>query len=65
VLGVDERRDAAGGLRVGDRVQRDSGFTGGFRTVDPSATSRAIEPVGMTEIGWRISSPSRITEPLP
>ena len=34
VLGVDERRDAAGRLGVGHRVQRDGGFTGGFRTID-------------------------------
>ncbi len=34
VLGVDERRDAAGGLGVGDRVQRDGGLTRGFRAVD-------------------------------
>jgi hypothetical protein len=34
VLGVDERRDAARGLRVGHRVQRDGGLTGGLRSVD-------------------------------
>ena len=31
----------------------------------PSATSSAIEPVGMTSIGARPSSPSRMIEPLP
>ncbi|SHV54563.1 Uncharacterised protein [Mycobacteroides abscessus subsp. abscessus] len=31
----------------------------------PSATSSAMEPVGITEMGWRTSSPSRMTEPLP
>src|SRR5882672_7520197 len=31
----------------------------------PSATSRAIEPVGITAIGACPFSPSRITEPLP
>ena len=31
----------------------------------PSATSSAIEPVGITSIGTRTSSPSRMTEPLP
>ena len=31
----------------------------------PSATSRAMDPVGMTSIGARTSSPRRITEPLP
>jgi hypothetical protein len=30
----------------------------------PSATSSAIEPVGMTPIGTRTSSPRRMTEPL-
>jgi hypothetical protein len=34
VLGVDERRDAAGGLGVGYRVQCDGGLTRGFRAVD-------------------------------
>ena len=27
--------------------------------------SRAIEPVGMTSTGTRVSSPRRMTEPLP
>ena len=31
----------------------------------PSATSSAIEPVGITSIGARASSPRRMTEPLP
>src|SRR5215213_7241262 len=31
----------------------------------PRATSRATEPVGMTSIGARTSSPRRMTEPLP
>ena len=31
----------------------------------PSATSRAIEPVGITSTGARSSLPSRMTEPLP
>src|SRR4051812_46207278 len=31
----------------------------------PRAMSRAIEPVGITSIGARTSSPSRMTEPLP
>src|SRR3954451_12494507 len=31
----------------------------------PRATSRAIEPVGMTSIGGRLFSPRRITDPLP
>src|SRR4051812_23069098 len=31
----------------------------------PSATSRAIDPVGITSIGARVSSPSRMTAPLP
>src|SRR5215207_7373978 len=31
----------------------------------PSATSRAIEPVGMTSTGARSSLPRRMTEPLP
>src|SRR3954451_19651713 len=31
----------------------------------PSATSRAIDPVGITSIGGRLSSPRRITDPLP
>src|SRR6266851_5014101 len=31
----------------------------------PSATSRAIDPVGITSIGARPSSPSRMIEPLP
>ena len=34
VLGVDERGDAAGCLRVRHRVQRDRGLTAGLRTVD-------------------------------
>ena len=34
VLGVDERRDTAGGLGVGHRVQGDGGLTRGFRAVD-------------------------------
>ena len=34
VLGVDERRDAAGGLRVGDRVQGHRRLAGGLRAVD-------------------------------
>src|SRR5574340_299338 len=35
------------------------------RPPTPSATSSAIDPVGITEIGCRASSPRRITEPLP
>ena len=31
----------------------------------PRATSRAIDPVGITSIGARTSSPRRITDPLP
>src|ERR1700749_2437751 len=31
----------------------------------PSATSRAIDPVGITSTGTRACSPSRMTEPLP
>src|SRR5579859_1151852 len=31
----------------------------------PSATSSAIDPVGITSIGSRVSSPRRMTEPLP
>src|SRR5215212_10137851 len=31
----------------------------------PSARSREIDPVGITWIGTRVSSPRRITEPLP
>ena len=31
----------------------------------PSATSSAIDPVGITSIGARASSPSRMIEPLP
>src|SRR6186713_1856490 len=31
----------------------------------PRAMSRAIDPVGMTSMGARTSSPNRITEPLP
>src|ERR1700691_2642491 len=31
----------------------------------PSATSRAIDPVGMTSIGALTSSPRRMTAPLP
>ena len=31
----------------------------------PSATSSAIEPVGITSTGTRVSSPRRMTEPLP
>ena len=31
----------------------------------PSATSSAIAPVGITSIGARASSPSRMIEPLP
>src|SRR5215469_9356426 len=31
----------------------------------PRATSRAIEPVGITSTGTRACSPSRMTEPLP
>ena len=31
----------------------------------PRATSRATDPVGMTETGGRVSSPRRMTEPLP
>ena len=34
VLGVDERRDAAGALGVGDGVQRERGLAGGLRAVD-------------------------------
>jgi hypothetical protein len=34
VLGVDERRDAPGGLRVGHRVQRHRGLAAGLRAVD-------------------------------
>ena len=35
------------------------------RPPTPSATSSAIDPVGTTPIGGRVSSPRRITEPLP
>ena len=31
----------------------------------PRATSRAIDPVGITSTGTRVSSPSRMIEPLP
>src|SRR5437660_1737695 len=31
----------------------------------PSATSSAIDPVGITSIGARVSSPRRMTAPLP
>ena len=31
----------------------------------PSATSSAIDPVGITSMGARASSPSRMIEPLP
>src|SRR5450759_933957 len=31
----------------------------------PRATSRAMDPVGMTSMGTRTSAPSRITAPLP
>ena len=34
VLGVDERRDTAGSLGVGHRMQGDGGLTRGFRAVD-------------------------------
>src|SRR3954447_8139095 len=34
MLGVDERGDAAGPLRVGDRVQRNRGLAARLRTVD-------------------------------
>ncbi len=34
MLGVDERRDAAGSLGIGHRVQRHGGLTRGFRAVD-------------------------------
>ena len=77
VLGVDERRDAARLLRVGHGVQRHGGLAASSpgrrsrrsgragRPPMPSATSRAIEPVGITSTGTRASSPSRMTVPLP
>ena len=34
VLGVDERRDAAGGLRLGDDLQRERGLAGRLRAED-------------------------------
>src|SRR5947208_1369895 len=33
-LGIDEGADAAGLLRLGEAVQRERGFAGGFRPVD-------------------------------
>jgi len=76
VFCVDERADAALGLRAGNRMQCDSGLAGGFRTVDfddtalgkstdAEATSNAMEPVGIDSMGARPSSPNRMTEPLP
>jgi hypothetical protein len=40
VLGVDEGRDAAGALRVGDGVQRDRRLAGGLRTEDLDDAAR-------------------------
>ena len=76
MLGVDEGADPTAGLGVRDRVQSHGRLAAGLRAVDldhptarqaadPNATSRAIDPVGITSIGARTSSPSRITEPLP
>ena len=67
----------AGGLRVGHRVQGDRGLTAGLRAVDlddPAARADRRRRArrrgrssrwGSTPIGGRVSSPSRITEPLP
>ena len=48
VLGVDERRDAAGGLGVGHRVQGDGGLTRGLRAVDlhDAAAGQAADAQG-------------------
>ena len=77
VLRVDERGDAARLLRVGDGVQGHGGLAASSpgrrsrrpgragRPPMPRATSRAIDPVGITSTGTRVSSPSRMIEPLP
>ena len=77
VLGVDERRDAAGLLRVGDRVQRDAWScrrTPGRRSrrrgraADRRCRARRrgrSSRWGSPRSGARVSSPSRMTEPLP
>ena len=71
-----ERDDAAGFLRVGDGAERMRGFAGGLREkisttcsrCGPTRTqgeSREMALVGITSSGARVSSPRRITEPLP
>ena len=78
VLGVDERRDPAGPLGLGDDVQADRGLAralrarrprrcarGGCRR-SPSARSSESDPVGIDPISTFIGcSPSFITAPLP
>ena len=51
VLGVDERRDAAGLLRVGDRVQGDGGLAEALRAVDldDPAAGQAADAEGDVE----------------
>ena len=58
VLGVDERRDAAGGLGVGHRVQCDGGLPRGLRAVDlhdaaarQAADAQGTRPVRSTRSG--------------
>ena len=77
VLGVDERHDAAGLLGVGHRVQGDGRFSAEPPDRKSPPPGRAAgrrcrgrrrgrsSPVGITSSGARISSPRRITEPLP
>jgi len=77
VFGVDEGADAALLLRLGEAMQRERGFTRGFRAVDlddaatrqaamPSAMSRPSEPVETVSTSIDcMFLPSRMIEPLP
>ena len=76
VLDVDEGRQAAALLRLGDDGQGEGGFAGGFRAEDlddaaagkpptPSARSMSRLPVGITSTSTRWLSPMRRIEPSP
>ena len=77
VFGVNEGRQAAGLLRIGDDVEHERGFAGGFRaenfddppagkTATPSAGRTKSTPVEITEMGTIASfDPNRMIEPLP
>jgi hypothetical protein len=77
VLGIDERRQAAGFLRAGDHVQHQRGFAGRFRAVDlddasarhsAHAEGQVQTPArrwGSPRCAWARASPSRMMLPSP